>query len=56
MKRKIDTRATKGRKIRYTIHSKLVNFMAPYTQETWTDEAKNELYSSLFGQIKNKTV
>ncbi|KAF7265565.1 hypothetical protein GWI33_021019 [Rhynchophorus ferrugineus] len=56
MKRKIDTRATKGRKIRYTVHTKLVNFMAPYTQETWTDEAKNELYSSLFGKLKTKPV
>ncbi|XP_030753400.1 protein AATF [Sitophilus oryzae] len=54
MKRKIDTKATKGRKIRYTVHSKLVNFMAPLYQETWTDEAKNELYSSLFGKIKLK--
>ncbi|XP_050500985.1 protein AATF-like [Diabrotica virgifera virgifera] len=29
MKRKIDTKATKGRKIRYAAHTKLVNFMAP---------------------------
>ncbi|EFA06829.2 protein AATF [Tribolium castaneum] len=53
MKRKIDTRATKGRKIRYAVHSKLVNFMAPIDGNLWTDDAKNELYSSLFG--KNKT-
>lgn len=50
MKRKIDTKATKGRKIRYTVHTKLVNFMAPIDENTWTDEAKNELYSSLFGK------
>ncbi|XP_044264713.1 protein AATF-like isoform X2 [Tribolium madens] len=50
MKRKIDTRATKGRKIRYAVHSKLVNFMAPIDENVWTDEAKNELYSSLFGK------
>ncbi|CAB3370610.1 Hypothetical predicted protein [Cloeon dipterum] len=48
MKRKIDTRATKGRKIRYTVIPKLVNFMAPVEHSEWTDEAKNELFASLF--------
>ncbi|XP_012272029.1 protein AATF [Orussus abietinus] len=53
MKRKIDTRATKGRRIRFNVHTKLVNFMAPITvNDTWTDLAKNELYKSLFGKIK----
>lgn len=53
MKRKIDTRATKGRRVRYNVHNKLVNFMAPITvYNTWTDNAKNELYNSLFGKIK----
>ncbi|KAK9872355.1 hypothetical protein WA026_017813 [Henosepilachna vigintioctopunctata] len=51
MKRKIDTRATKGRKIRYAVHSKLVNYMAPIDyKNTWSDEAKNELFGSLFGK------
>ncbi|CAH1954853.1 unnamed protein product [Acanthoscelides obtectus] len=54
MKRKVDTRASKGRKIRYAVHSKLVNFMAPIDENLWTDEAKTELYSSLFG--KNQPV
>jgi protein AATF/BFR2 len=54
MKRKIDTRATKGRKIRYAVHSKLVNFMGPIDENLWTEEAKNELYNSLFG--KNQPV
>ncbi|CAG9765724.1 unnamed protein product [Ceutorhynchus assimilis] len=56
MKRKIDTRATKGRKIRYAVHTKLVNFTAPNDQQLWTEDAKNELYSSLFGKIKAKPV
>lgn len=57
MKRKIDTRATKGRRIRYNVHNKLVNFMAPITaNDTWTDHAKDELYSSLFGRIKPPNV
>ncbi|XP_078039934.1 apoptosis antagonizing transcription factor [Augochlora pura] len=54
MKRKVDTRATKGRKIRYNVHNKLVNFMAPITvNDTWSDQAKDELYNSLFGKIKS---
>nr|CAD7602462.1 unnamed protein product [Timema genevievae] len=50
MKRKVDTRATKGRKIRYVVHPKLVNFMAPIPQNVYTEESKNELFSSLFGK------
>lgn len=50
MKRKVDTRATKGRRIRYAVHSKLVNFMAPEASTEWTDDMKNELYASLFGK------
>jgi len=50
MKKKVDTRASKGRKVRYDIHSKLVNFMAPVPAlNQWQDSAKNELFSSLFG-------
>lgn len=50
MKRKIDTRSTKGRKLRYTVHTKLMNFMAPYDQAPWSEEAKQDLYNSLFGK------
>ncbi|XP_068084231.1 protein AATF [Anabrus simplex] len=49
MKRKIDVKATKGRRLRYTVHPKLVNFMAPISKCTWNEEAKSELFSSLFG-------
>ncbi|XP_022817029.1 protein Aatf [Spodoptera litura] len=51
MKRKVDTKASKGRKIKYVVHNKLVNFMAPEKSVSWTDESKNELYSSLFGKL-----
>merc|ERR1719376_1528646 len=54
-KRKVDTRASKGRRIRYDIHSKLVNFMAPILHAHGGDghhqiseEARNELFNSLF--------
>ncbi|CAK9832888.1 Protein AATF [Anthophora retusa] len=57
MKKRVDTKATKGRKIRYNVHNKLVNFMAPITiNDTWTDHAKNDLYSSLFGKVKPANV
>lgn len=52
MKKKVETRASKGRKIRYNVHNKLVNFMPPKDDSEWTDEAKTELYNSLFGSIK----
>ncbi|KAH9633203.1 hypothetical protein HF086_017758 [Spodoptera exigua] len=51
MKRKVDTKASKGRKIKYVVHNQLVNFMAPEKSVSWTDESKNELYSSLFGKL-----
>lgn len=53
MKRKIDTRCTKGRKIKFDVHTKLVNFMAPNTLSRWEDNAINELYSSIFGKRIN---
>ncbi|KAG1652889.1 Protein AATF [Nymphon striatum] len=49
IKKKVDTKASKGRKIRYTALKKLVNFMAPIVNHQMADEAKNELFSSLFG-------
>lgn len=49
MKKQVDTRASKGRKIRYVVHKKLVNFTAPEPSNAWTEEAKNELFMSLFG-------
>jgi protein AATF/BFR2 len=49
MKKKVDTRASKGRKIRYIVHNKLVNFMAPKDESTMPEEARKELFNSLFG-------
>lgn len=49
MKKVVDTRASKGRKIRYVVHNKMVNFMARHDPTEWTEEGKTELYSSLFG-------
>lgn len=54
-KRKAETRATKGRKIKKDLIPKLVNFMAPgrpmnmRDKEVIPDQIRNELIKSLFG-------
>jgi protein AATF/BFR2 len=50
-KRKVDAKASKGRRLRYQIHPKLVSFMAPHPETSWNDTAKNELFASLFGSV-----
>ena len=53
LKKKVDTRASKGRKVRYDIHTKLVNFMAPVRlPNQMADNARQELFASLFGARK----
>lgn len=49
MKKTVDTRASKGRKIRYVVHNKLVSFMAQDNSSKWSEEQKDELFKSLFG-------
>ena len=54
LKKKVDTRASKGRKVRYDVHTKLVNFMAPVRlSDPMNDAARQELFSSLFGARKS---
>ena len=50
VKRNVDTKASKGRKLRYTVHEKLQNFMAPENRNTWGERQTDELFRSLFGQ------
>lgn len=49
-KKVVDTKASKGRKLRYTVQEKLQNFMAPEDRGEWGDRQRDELFSSLFGQ------
>ncbi|KAH9827840.1 Apoptosis antagonizing transcription factor [Teratosphaeria destructans] len=49
-KKNVDTKASKGRKLRYTVHEKLQNFMAPEDRRTWGERQTDELFGSLFGQ------
>ncbi|SJL03701.1 uncharacterized protein ARMOST_07058 [Armillaria ostoyae] len=49
-KKKVDTKASKGRKIRYEVHEKLQNFMVPVTiNGGWHDQQIDELFGSLLG-------
>ncbi|XP_056314590.1 protein AATF isoform X4 [Danio aesculapii] len=48
IKKKVDTKASKGRKIRFHVHSKLMNFMAPMDNSSMSDDARSELFRSLF--------
>ncbi|KAI9096155.1 apoptosis-antagonizing transcription factor [Phlyctochytrium arcticum] len=49
-KKKVDTKASKGRKIRYHVHEKLQNFMVPEPRGTWHEQMTEELFSSLLGR------
>lgn len=44
----VDTKASKGRKIRYETQEKLVGFMTGNDCKTWHQEMIDELFSSLF--------
>ncbi|CEL04471.1 Putative Apoptosis antagonizing transcription factor/protein transport protein [Aspergillus calidoustus] len=50
VKRDVDTRASKGRKMRFDVHEKLQNFMAPEERGTWTLHARDEFFASLLGK------
>ncbi|KAI8928401.1 apoptosis-antagonizing transcription factor [Entophlyctis helioformis] len=49
-KKKVDTKASKGRKVRYHVHEKLQNFMASEPRGYWHEEMISELFASLFGR------
>jgi protein AATF/BFR2 len=50
-KKNVDTRASKGRKIRYEVHEKLQNFMVPIPElGRWPEEQIDELFASLLGK------
>lgn len=47
----VDPRASKGRKIRYDVHPKLVNYMVPQIERgSWNDNKMDEFFASLLGQ------
>jgi hypothetical protein len=51
-KKDIDTKATKGRKIKYLVHDKLLNFMAP-SENLYLLPGKISIINNLFGIQSN---
>jgi protein AATF/BFR2 len=53
--KRIDTKASKGRKVRYTVHERLQNFMAAEggvgEADKWHEEARREFFGSLMGGL-----
>jgi protein AATF/BFR2 len=49
-KNSVDTKASKGRKMKFTVHEKLQNFMAPEDRCTWEQEAVDRFFGPLLGQ------
>jgi protein AATF/BFR2 len=49
-KKNVDTKASKGRKMRYTVHEKLQNFMAPEDRTAWEQDAIDRFFGTLLGQ------
>jgi protein AATF/BFR2 len=49
-KKVVDTKASKGRKLRYTVHDKLVSFMAPEDRGSWGETRVDDLFSGLLGR------
>ncbi|KAJ2784681.1 rRNA-processing protein bfr2 [Coemansia javaensis] len=49
-RRTVDTKASKGRRIRYHVMEKLQNFMPPIPAGSWHEDMVNELFSTLLGQ------
>lgn len=46
----IDTKASKGRKMRFNVHEKLVNFMTREDRTSWESQAIDGFFGSLFGK------
>ncbi|VUC34295.1 unnamed protein product [Clonostachys rosea] len=50
MRKNVDRKASKGRKMRFTVHEKLQNFMAPEDRRSWEQGAIDRFFVTLFGQ------
>lgn len=49
-RKQVDRKASKGRKLRFTVHEKLQNFMAPEDRRSWEQDAIDGFFGTLFGQ------
>ncbi|MCJ1436034.1 rRNA-processing protein bfr2 [Xylographa pallens] len=50
VRRKVDTKASKGRKMRYAVHERLQNFMAREEGRGWGEGRAGELFGGLLGR------
>lgn len=50
VKKVVDTKASKGRKMRYQVHEKLVSFMAADDRGSWGQRQREELFAGLLGR------
>ena len=50
VRKQVDRKASKGRKMRYQVHEKLQNFMVAEDRGTWGERQRGELFASLFGR------
>lgn len=55
MKKEVDRRASKNRKIRYVVHEKIVNFLTPLENLTMF-EGRDAIVNNLFGVGNSKPV
>ncbi|KAJ6439704.1 Protein BFR2 [Purpureocillium lavendulum] len=49
-RKQVDRKASKGRKMRFTVHEKLQNFMAPEDRTSWESGAVDRFFGTLFGR------
>ncbi|KAK3181974.1 rRNA-processing protein bfr2 [Lecanicillium sp. MT-2017a] len=49
-RKNVDRKASKGRKMRFTVHEKLQNFMAPEDRRSWEQATIDRFFSTLFGR------
>lgn len=49
-RKQVDRKASKGRKLRFTVHEKIQNFMAPEDRRNWEQDAIDRFFGTLFGQ------
>ena len=50
VRKPVDRKASKGRKMRYAVHEKLQNFMALEDRGSWGERQRTELFGSLLGR------
>lgn len=53
VKKNVDTKASKGRKLKYTVQEPIQNYEAPKSNFKWSDEQIDEFFAGLLGQKVN---